>query len=58
MSGLKNFTVAGLGIVGSYIARELLQLKNEGKVDNVTILTRSVSCHTWPLLNAFVYLSL
>jgi len=41
MSGYKNFTIAGLGTVGSHIARELLKLKNEGKVNNVTILTRS-----------------
>ncbi|KAI9457633.1 NAD-P-binding protein [Lactarius psammicola] len=43
MSGFKNFTIAGLGTVGSHIVRELLKLKNEGKVDNVTILTRSDS---------------
>lgn len=43
MSGFKNFTIAGLGTVGSHIARELLKLKDEGKVENVTILTRSDS---------------
>ena len=58
MSGLKNFTIAGLGTVGSHIVRELLKLKNEGKVDNVTILTRSVSSLAQPLSNTFVHLSL
>ncbi|KAI9438513.1 NAD-P-binding protein [Lactarius indigo] len=43
MSGFKNFTVAGLGALGSHVVRELLKLKNEGKVDNVTVLTRSDS---------------
>jgi saccharopine dehydrogenase-like NADP-dependent oxidoreductase len=43
MSGLENFIIAGSGTVGSHIARELLQLKNAGKINNVTILTRSVS---------------
>lgn len=55
MSGFKNFAIAGLGTVGSHIARELLKLKNEGKVDNVTILTRSVSPLAHPLSNAFVH---
>lgn len=58
MSGFKNFAIAGLGTVGSHIARELLKLKTEGKVDNVTILTRSVSFLAHPLANAFVHLSL
>jgi saccharopine dehydrogenase-like NADP-dependent oxidoreductase len=43
MSGFGNFIVAGSGTVGGHIARELLQLKNAGKINNVTILTRSVS---------------
>ncbi|KAH9055143.1 NAD-P-binding protein [Lactarius deliciosus] len=43
MSGFKNFTVAGLGGLGSHIVRELLKLKNQGKIDNVTVLTRSDS---------------
>jgi saccharopine dehydrogenase-like NADP-dependent oxidoreductase len=43
MSGFKNFTIAGSGAVGSHIVRELLKLKTEGRVDNVTILTRTVS---------------
>jgi hypothetical protein len=51
MSGFKNFAIAGLGTVGSYIARELLKLKDEGKVDNVTILTRSVSSLVLPSPN-------
>jgi uncharacterized protein YbjT (DUF2867 family) len=58
MSGFKNFTIAGLGTVGSHIARELLKLKDEGKVENVTILTRSVSSLPRPLPNAFDHLSL
>jgi len=43
MSGYRNFTIAGSGHVGRHIVRELLKLKNTGKVDNVTILTRSES---------------
>ncbi|KAI0300091.1 NAD-P-binding protein [Multifurca ochricompacta] len=43
MSGFKNFTIAGSGVVGDYIIRELLKLKEEGKIDKVTILTRSDS---------------
>jgi uncharacterized protein YbjT (DUF2867 family) len=42
MPGFRNFALAGLGTVGSHIVRELLKLKNAGKIDNVTILTRSV----------------
>ena len=53
MSGFGNFIIAGSGTVGSHIARELLQLKNAGKINNVTILTRSVSfinyCSTYRL---------
>ena len=48
MSGFKNFTIAGSGAVGNHIVRELLKLKNEGKVDNVTILTRTVSSLAQP----------
>jgi hypothetical protein len=51
MSGFKNFAIAGLGKVGKHIARELLKLKDEGKVDNVTILTRSVSSLVLPSPN-------
>ena len=43
MSGFGNFIIAGSGTVGNHISRELLQLKNAGKINNVTILTRSVS---------------
>jgi len=43
MSGFGNFIIAGSGAVGSHITRELLHLKNAGKINNVTILTRSVS---------------
>jgi len=43
MSGFRNFALIGLGTVGSHIVRELLKLKNAGKIDNVTILTRSDS---------------
>lgn len=43
MSGFRNFVIAGSGSVGSHITRELLQLKNAGKINNVTILTRSDS---------------
>lgn len=53
MSGFGNFIIAGSGTVGSQITRELLQLKNAGKINNVTILTRSVSfinyCSTYRL---------
>ena len=43
MSGFGNFIIVGSGNVGSHIARELLELKNAGKINNVTIVTRSVS---------------
>jgi len=43
MSGYRNFTIAGSGSVGSHIIRELLKFKSTGKIDNVTILTRSDS---------------
>ena len=43
MSGFGNFIIAGSGAVGGHIIRELLQLKTTGKINNVTILTRSVS---------------
>jgi uncharacterized protein YbjT (DUF2867 family) len=51
MSGYRNFTIAGSGHVGRHIVRELLKLKSTGKVDNVTILTRSVSSRTGLLPN-------
>ena len=40
MSGFRNFVIAGAGSVGTHIIEELLKLR---KVDNVTVLTRSVS---------------
>lgn len=43
MSSYRNFTIAGSGNVGGHIIRELLKFKNTGQVDNVTVLTRSVS---------------
>ncbi len=52
MSGFGNFIIAGTGSVGSHIARELLQLKGYGKIDNVTILTRSVSS---PVVLSFIH---
>jgi len=45
MSGFRNFVVAGSGNVGGHIIRELLKFKNAGKIDNVTVLTRTVSPH-------------
>ncbi|KAH9991970.1 NAD-P-binding protein [Russula compacta] len=43
MSGFKNFVIAGAGSVGTHIIEELLKLRNTGKVDTVTVLTRSDS---------------
>lgn len=43
MSGYKQFALAGAGNVGMFIAKALLQLKNEGSISKVSILTRSVS---------------
>ncbi|KAI0049524.1 NAD-P-binding protein [Auriscalpium vulgare] len=44
MSGFKNFAVCGTGNIGSFIADHLLDLKEAGKIENLTILTR-VSSH-------------
>jgi hypothetical protein len=45
MSGFRNFVVAGSGNVGGHIIRELLKFKKAGEIDNVTVLTRTVSYH-------------
>ena len=43
MSGFKGFAVAGAGNFGKFIVKELLELKNAGKITKVSVLTRSVS---------------
>ncbi|KZV73973.1 NAD-P-binding protein [Peniophora sp. CONT] len=45
MSGLKNFALAGVGRIGTFIADELLNAKAAGIVDSVVVLTRDPSTH-------------
>jgi uncharacterized protein YbjT (DUF2867 family) len=51
----RNITIAGSGHVGGHIIRELLKFKNTGIVDNVTVLTRSVSTRTGLLPNTYIH---
>jgi len=55
MSGYRNFIIAGSGSVGSHIIRELLKFKSTEKIDNVTILTRSVSSPAGLLPNIWAH---
>jgi len=41
MSGYKNFAVAGAGNLGQHVIKSLLQLKKEGTISTVKVLTRS-----------------
>jgi len=46
MSGFKGFAVAGAGNFGKFIVKELLELKNAGKITKVSVLTRSAGSAT------------
>jgi len=43
MSGYKSFAVAGAGNIGKYIVKELAELKRQGVVSDVKVLTRSTT---------------
>lgn len=48
MSGFKNFALAGAGNLGQHLVKALLQLKKDGTITTVKVLTRSVCyrlCH-------------